>query len=63
MLIYGVGCGLLTVLFRYFSGYSEGVSYAILLMNVFTFAIDQATAPRRFGEKEGRQLEKEQSNQ
>ncbi len=63
MLIYGVGCGLLTVLFRYFSGYSEGVSYAILLMNVFTFAIDRATAPRRFGEKEGRQLEKEQSNQ
>lgn len=58
MLIYGICCGLLTVLFRYFSGYSEGVSYAILLMNVFVFAIDRATAPNRFGVKGGRKIDK-----
>lgn len=54
MLLYGVCCGLLTVVFRYFSGYSEGVSYAILLMNVFVIAIDKLTAPRRYGVKRGR---------
>lgn len=32
-LVYGVGCGALTVLFRYFGLYPEGVTYAILLMN------------------------------
>ena len=49
MLIFGIGCGLLTVFLRYFSSYSEGVSYAILLMNVFAFSLDKVTKPRRFG--------------
>ena len=35
-LVYGVGCGALTVLFRYFGLYPEGVTYAILLMNANT---------------------------
>ena len=48
-LIYGVGCGLLTVLIRYFGGYPEGVSYAILIMNIPVWMIDKCTAPRRFG--------------
>ncbi len=48
-LIYGVGCGLLTVFLRYFSGYPEGVSYAILLMNVLAFTIDKKTMPKRYG--------------
>ena len=48
-LIFGVGCGLLTVLIRYFGGYPEGVSFAILIMNCCTWLIDQHTAPRRFG--------------
>lgn len=47
--IYGVGCGLLTVFLRYFSGYPEGVSYAILLMNVLAFSLDKFTRPRRYG--------------
>ena len=48
-LIYGVGCGLLTVFIRYFGGYAEGVSYAILLMNVCVWLIDKVTVPNRFG--------------
>lgn len=48
-LIFGIGCGLLTVFMRYFGGYPEGVSYAILLMNLLTPAIEKHTMPRRFG--------------
>ena len=47
-LIYGVGCGLITVFIRYF-GYPEGVSFAILIMNLFTLALDKITAPVKFG--------------
>lgn len=53
-LIFGVGCGLLTVLIRYFGSYPEGVSFAILIMNCCTWLIDQHTAPRRFGVAGGR---------
>ena len=52
-LIYGVGCGALTVFFRYFGLYPEGVTYAILLMNAFVWLIDRYTAPRRFGVQKG----------
>ena len=52
-LIYGVGCGWLTVLFRYYGLFPEGVTYAILLMNAFAWVLDQCTAPRRFGVKKG----------
>ena len=47
-LIYGVGCGLITVFIRSF-GYPEGVSFAILVMNLFTLALDKFTMPVRFG--------------
>ena len=49
MLIFGVGCGLLTVLIRLFGGYPEGVSFAILLMNAATPLIDRYTRPKTFG--------------
>jgi len=52
-LIYGVGCGILTVLFRYYGLYPEGVTYAILLMNGLVWIIDRHTAPRRYGIKKG----------
>ena len=52
-LLYGIGCGALTVFFRYFGLFPEGVTYAILLMNLLTWAIDRVTAPRRFGVKKG----------
>ncbi len=48
-IIYGVGCGLLTVFIRYFGGFPEGASYAILLMNVCTPIIEKVTHPGRFG--------------
>ncbi len=47
--LYAVGCGLLTVFIRYFGGYPEGVSYAILLMNVASWLLDKAGKPGRFG--------------
>jgi electron transport complex protein RnfD len=52
-LVYGVGCGVLTVIFRYFGIFPEGVTYAILLMNALVWIIDRFTAPRRFGTKKG----------
>lgn len=48
-LIYGVGCGLITVFIRYFGGYNEGVCYSILLMNLVVWLIDKNVRPRRFG--------------
>ena len=47
-LIFGAGCGVLTMIIRYFAG-TEGVSYAILAMNLFTFYIDKITVPRPYG--------------
>ena len=48
-LLYGFGCGALTVLIRYFGSYPEGVSYAILIMNLCAWAIDKGTRDRQFG--------------
>ncbi|NLK50125.1 MAG: RnfABCDGE type electron transport complex subunit D [Candidatus Cloacimonetes bacterium] len=48
-IIFGIGCGVLTVLIRFVGGYPEGVSYSILLMNVFTPLIDALTIPKAFG--------------
>ena len=52
-IIYGIGCGALTVLFRYYGIFPEGVTYAILLMNACVWTIDRYTAPRRFGTGKG----------
>ncbi len=49
-IIYGVGCGLITSVIRLVGGYPEGVTYAILLMNVLTPLLDQWTKPKVFGE-------------
>ena len=48
-IIYGIGCGVLTVLIRYFGGYPEGVSYAILVMNTCVVLLDRLGRPTRFG--------------
>ena len=53
-IVYGIGCGVLTVIFRYFGLFPEGVTYAILLMNACVWVIDRYTAPRRFGMKGGK---------
>ena len=52
-IVYGIGCGGLTVLFRYFGLFPEGVTYAILLMNAFVWFIDRLTPIRRFGTVKG----------
>ncbi len=51
MVIYAAGCGILTILFRLYTNMPEGVSYAILLMNVAVPLIDRFTKPARFGGK------------
>jgi len=48
-IIYGIGCGVLTILIRYFGGYSEGVSYAILIMNCCAVLLDRLGSPKKFG--------------
>jgi len=52
-ILYGIGCGILTVLFRYHGLFPEGVTYAILIMNAFVWFIDRHTAMRRFGTGKG----------
>lgn len=47
--LYGIGCGLLSMLLRYFSSYPEGVGWAVLIMNCFVGLLDQVGMPRRFG--------------
>ncbi|SMC72676.1 RnfABCDGE type electron transport complex subunit D [Papillibacter cinnamivorans] len=49
--IYGALCGALTVFFRYFGAYPEGVAYAILISNASVWIIERGTFPRRFGTK------------
>ncbi|MBQ2766292.1 MAG: RnfABCDGE type electron transport complex subunit D, partial [Clostridia bacterium] len=48
-IIYGIGCGALTVFIRFFGGYPEGVSFSILIMNLLVWYIDRYTKPTRFG--------------
>ncbi|MDD3087969.1 MAG: RnfABCDGE type electron transport complex subunit D [Candidatus Omnitrophica bacterium] len=48
-LVFGIGCGLITVVIRLWGGYPEGVSYAILIMNAATPMIDRYTRPRIYG--------------
>ena len=47
--IYATGCGILTVMIRYFGGYNEGVSYAILCMNACVVLLDRVGRPVKFG--------------
>ncbi|MCD6253121.1 MAG: electron transporter RnfD [Thermotogae bacterium] len=52
-LIFGAGCGVITMVIRYFAGYPEGVSFSILIMNSLTPLIDIYTRPKVFGEDMG----------
>ena len=47
--IFAFGCGALTVVIRYFGGYPEGVSYAILIMNMCVVLLDRVGRPKKFG--------------
>ena len=48
-IVYGVGCGVLTIMIRYFGGYNEGVSYAILIMNCCVVLLDRIGRPTKYG--------------
>lgn len=48
-IIFGVGCGLLTIIFRCFGPMPEGVSFAILIMNAVTPLINKMCKPKKFG--------------
>lgn len=48
-IVFGIGCGLLTICIRVWGSYPEGVSFAILLMNAFTPLINKWLKPKRFG--------------
>ncbi len=48
--IFGVGIGIITMAIRFYGGYPEGVTFAILLMNGATPLIDNLTVPTKFGE-------------
>lgn len=50
-IIFGCGCGLLTVLIRFYAGYPEGVAYSIFIMNTATPLIDRWCRPRVFGSR------------
>lgn len=48
--VYALGCGLFTVLIRLYANLPEGVSYAIVLMNIATPLIDRVFRPRLYGQ-------------
>ncbi len=50
-LLFGTGCGIITMIIRRFGGYPEGVSYSILLMNLTTPLLDRYTKPKILGTK------------
>ena len=47
--IYAVGCGIIVVIIRNFCNYPEGVTYAILVMNIVTPLLDKYVKPRLYG--------------
>jgi Na+-translocating ferredoxin:NAD+ oxidoreductase subunit D len=48
-IVFGIGCGVITMVIRFWGGYPEGVSFAILIMNAFAPLINKAFKPARFG--------------
>ena len=47
--VFGIGCGLITAVIRFWGSYPEGVSFAILLMNILTPYISNLTRHKIFG--------------
>ena len=47
--LFGIGAGLLTVLIRFYGAYAEGVSFAILFMNILTPYLSKWTETKPFG--------------
>ena len=51
MIVYGVGIGILTTVIRLFGSYTEGMSFAIFIMNGVTPLINSYMKPKHFGGK------------
>lgn len=49
-IVFGIGCGVITILIRIWGAYPEGVSFAILIMNAFTPLLNKWLKPKLFGE-------------
>ena len=47
--IFGIGCGLITILIRFWGNFPEGVSFSILIMNILTPYITKLTRSKPFG--------------
>lgn len=60
-IIFGFGCGAITLLIRLKGGYPEGVCYSILIMNAFVPLIDKFCKPRRFGVCAPKPIEKKET--
>lgn len=50
-ILFGIGCGVITVLIRLYANLPEGVSFAIILMNILVPLIERLTFPKPFGEE------------
>ena len=50
-IIFGIGCGLITVFIRYFGAYPDGTAFAVLIMNMLVPLLDAWTRPARFGKR------------
>ena len=48
-MVFAIGCGLITVLIRFWGSYPEGVSFAILFMNILAPYIEKLTSKKPFG--------------
>ena len=48
MLVFGAGCGLLTIIIRLFGAYPEGVSFSILIMNALVPLINKGFKPKTY---------------
>ena len=49
-IVFGIGCGIITMIVRLWGGYPEGVSFSILFMNLLTPLLDKVLKPKVFGE-------------
>ncbi len=59
--IFGVGCGVITAVIRLYGSMNEGISYAILLMNILVPHIERLCLPKPFGVKEEEAIKKAES--
>ncbi|MCM1364597.1 MAG: RnfABCDGE type electron transport complex subunit D [Faecalibacterium sp.] len=60
-IIFGIGCGLITSVIRIFGSLPEGVSFSIILMNIFVPHIENFTVAKPFGSVKEKKSKKEEA--